>query len=193
MTDYLLFFILVLGINLLPAFGPPTWSIIVLYGLNSHLRLPMLVALGAIAAASGRFLLAHAFRHFAGRFPEKTRDNLAAARRVLEQRKRNGVIALALFAISPLPSAQLFEAAGLTRVNLTGFTAAFFGGRLLSYSIYAYSARGIGQSSLGEAFRRELTSPLAIAVQLAMIGLLVLLARFDWAGWLARRGVAGKA
>ena len=39
MTDYLMLFALVLGVNLLPAFGPPTWSIIVLFGLNSDMPL----------------------------------------------------------------------------------------------------------------------------------------------------------
>lgn len=39
MTSCLILFLVVLGINLLPAFGPPTWSIIVFYGLNSDLPL----------------------------------------------------------------------------------------------------------------------------------------------------------
>ena len=44
--------------GLLPAFAPPTWSVIVLYGLNSDLPLPGIVATGALAAACGRFALA---------------------------------------------------------------------------------------------------------------------------------------
>jgi hypothetical protein len=50
---------------------------------------------------------------------------------------RGGLIAsFALFAVAPLPSAQLFEAVGLARVRLGGLFAAFFVGRLASYSIY---------------------------------------------------------
>src|SRR5205823_5060030 len=78
-TDYLIFFLIVLGVNLMPAFGPPTWSIIILYGLNTKLPVPALVLSGALAAASGRFLLAHAFRLLADRLPEKTKRNLTAA------------------------------------------------------------------------------------------------------------------
>ena len=58
---------------------------------------------------------------------------------------------------------------------------AFFAGRLISYSIYGATAKGIGTSSLGDAFRHELTSPLGIGLQLLMIGLLVALAQVDWA------------
>lgn len=35
-TDYLILFAIVLGVNMMPAFGPPTWSVIVLYGLNTN-------------------------------------------------------------------------------------------------------------------------------------------------------------
>lgn len=33
-SDYLLLFVIVPGVNLMPAFGPPTWTILVLYSLN---------------------------------------------------------------------------------------------------------------------------------------------------------------
>jgi len=41
MSAYLLLFAIVLGVNLLPAFGPPTWSIVALYGLDTNLSLPV--------------------------------------------------------------------------------------------------------------------------------------------------------
>ncbi len=186
MADYLIFFAIVLGINLLPAFGPPTWSIIVLYGLNTRLPVSGLVLTGALAAASGRFLLAHAFRLLAIHLPTKTRRNLAAARELLLHRKRNAVLGLALFAISPLPSAQLFEAAGLAKVRLLPFTVAFFAGRVVSYSIYAVSAQHLQETSLGDVLRRNLTSPLGIALQLAMLGGIVALTQIDWGRYFKR-------
>jgi uncharacterized membrane protein YdjX (TVP38/TMEM64 family) len=187
LADCAILFAIVLGVNLLPAFGPPTWSVIVLYGLNSHLPWPALVLTAAVAAALGRFLLAYAFRLLAGRLSAKTRDNLKAARTALEKNRRNAILALGLFALSPLPSAQLFEAAGLAGVRLLGFTAAFFAGRLVSYSIYAFTAHEIGRSSLGDAFRESLTSPVGLAIQIVMIGLVVALARIDWAKRLGRK------
>jgi hypothetical protein len=89
-------------------------------------------------------------------------------------------LGLGLFALSPLPSAQLFEAAGLARVRLLGFTAAFFAGRLISYSAYALTAKGIQRTTMGGVFRHALTSPLGIALQVAMIALLVALVQVDW-------------
>ena len=187
MTGYLILFVIVLGLNLMPAFGPPTWAVLVLYGLRSDLEPVPMILTAALAAALGRFGLASAFRLLGTRLSDKTRGNLAAAREALERRRRNAILALGLFALSPVPSAQLFEAAGLAGVRLLPFTLAFFLGRTISYSIYVFTAQEVRESSLGKAFERELTSPAAIAIQVAMIGLLVLFARLDWAKWLGRR------
>lgn len=184
MTAYLLLFAIVLAVNLMPAFGPPTWSIIVLYGLSSDVPLPGIVLTGAVAAALGRYGLAMGFRWLRRFASDKTRRNLEAAKAALEKNKRRGVMALALFALSPVPSAQLFEAAGLTGTRLLPFTLAFFAGRLVSYSIYAATAGVIEHYTLGDAFRESLTSPLGIAAQVVMLAALVALAKVDWAGWL---------
>lgn len=187
MTEYLILFAIVLGVNLLPAFGPPTWSIIVLFGFNSDLPVPAIVLTGAVAAALGRFGLAHGTRLFRSWLSDKTRRNLAAAKEALEQNRRRGVLALGLFALSPVPSAQLFEAAGLAGVRLLPFTLAFFAGRLVSYSIYAGSAKAVENLTLGDTFREALTSPLGIGLQVVMLAGLVALARIDWAALLAKK------
>lgn len=165
----------------MPAFGPPTWSIIVLFGLGTQMPTPAIILTGALAAASGRFLLALGFRLLGNRVSVRTRRNLAAARGALERNKRGGLVALALFALSPVPSAQLFEAAGLARVRLVGFTIAFFAGRIISYSIYAFTAKSIQKSSMGDVLLDAFTSPASIVIQILMIVALVGLTRIDWA------------
>lgn len=180
LSDYLILFAIVLGVNLMPAFGPPTWTIIVAYGLSTHMPLAALVVIGAIAAALGRFLLAYGFGHLRKFIPARAKKNLEAAGKAIERRKHHSILALSLFALSPLPSAQLFEAAGLVRVRLAKFTAAFFAGRLISYAIYGAMAKGIEGTTVGGAFRHALVSPLGIGLQILMIALLVFLTRIDW-------------
>jgi uncharacterized membrane protein YdjX (TVP38/TMEM64 family) len=187
MQDYLLLALIVFGVNLLPAFGPPTWTILVVYRLNTDMPTWHLVLIGAGAAACGRLVLAYAFRFFGRHLSEKSRANLEAARHALEQRKRNTILALGLFALSPIPSAQLFEAAGLAGMRLVGFTAAFFAGRLVSYTIYAYTAGKLRETSLGEALKGGFTNPWLIGLQVALIAALVLMTRIDWEKLLRRR------
>ena len=176
----------IFGVNLLPAFGPPTWAVLVFFRLNSELPAVPLVLLGAVAAASGRLVLAATVRRFRSRFTVERRENLEAAEEMLVGSRGKALAGLGLFALSPVPSAQLFVAAGLLTVPLVPLTAAFFAGRLVSYSLYVGAATAAGDtlgSVLGDAFG----SPIGIALQVGMLAGLVLLLHFDWAGALRRR------
>jgi membrane protein YqaA with SNARE-associated domain len=177
---YVLLALAVFGVNLLPAFGPPTWAVLVLFDLHGDYWLPALVLLGAVCAAGGRLLLAQATRRLGRRLPQRWRGNLEAAGvRVAEHRGRS-LAGLALFAVSPLPSAQLFEAAGLMTVRLLPLTAAFFVGRTVSYTVYASTAHAVSNTDTGQVLLSSLTSPWGVALQVAMIVGVVLLGRVDW-------------
>ena len=185
--QYLALFAIVFGVNLLPAFGPPTWAVLVFARLHWHLNPIALVLLGAVAAMSGRYLLALGARHFRGRMPARLRDNLEAARMLLE-RKRAGAIALfGVFVVSPLPSAQLFIAAGLLDLPLGLLTLAFFLGRLVSYSIYVAVAT-LADKQFGDVVGQVFGSPWSIALQ---IGLLVAVCFLPFVNW--RRFLDGSA
>ena len=186
MTGYLLAALCIFGVNLLPAFGPPTWAVLVFFRLNSDLAAVPLVLLGALAAAVGRLALATASRRFRGRFSPERLRSLEAAEEVLAGSRGKAVAGLGLFALSPVPSAQLFVAAGLLRVPLIPLTAAFFAGRLVSYSLYV-GAASAARESLGSVMTDAFASPIGVAVQLVMVLLLVLLVRVDWAKVLASR------
>ena len=177
--DYAAAFAVVFGVNLLPAFGPPTWAVMVFFRLTYGLAAVPLVLGGALAAATGRFVLASVTRRLRGRFPAERRANLAAAEQALTDSRGKAFAGLGLFALSPVPSAQLFVAAGLLTVPLVPLTAAFFAGRLVSYSIYV-GAASAAEASLGDVFGDAIASPAGIVLQLLMLGLLVLLYRADW-------------
>lgn len=191
-TDYALALGVVFAVNLLPAFGPPTWSVLVFFYLTFSLDPVVLVLGGALAAASGRFLLATGARRFRGRFDEERIANLAAIEEALTRGRARTGGALLLFALSPVPSAQLFVGAGLLTVPLLPLTAAFFCGRLVSYALYVGAATAAGES-LGAVIGDSFTSPLGIALQLLMLAALVLLVRVDWVRVLGRRAARDEA
>jgi|tagenome__1003787_1003787.scaffolds.fasta_scaffold20950495_5 membrane protein YqaA with SNARE-associated domain len=184
MGEVALLFLIVFAIHLAPAFTPPTWPVIALYALNTQLPMPLLVVTAAAAAALGRYVLGWATNLFEHRFPARLRNNLEAAGELIERRPANRAIGLALFVFAPVPSAQLFEAAGLIGVRLWPCALAFFIGRLGYYSLYAFTARQLQASSLLDDFRDQLTSPAGIALQLLVITGMILLMRVDWTRWL---------
>jgi membrane protein YqaA with SNARE-associated domain len=177
---YLLLAAAVFGINLLPAFGPPTWAVLVLFHLNGDYWLPGLVLVGAVCAASGRLVLALVTRRVGKRLPERWRTNAEAAGERLAENRGRSLAGLALFAVSPVPSAQLFEAAGLMSVRLLPLTAAFFAGRTVSYTVYSKTADTLSETDTGETLLANITSPWGVALQVTMLVGIVLLGRVDW-------------
>ena len=179
MGPYALAALVVFGVNLLPAFGPPTWAVLVVVKVRYDLDTAPLVLLGGMAAASGRLALGCAAARLHSCLSESRRRNLKAAADALAVNKRRGIAALALFAVSPVPSAQLFLAAGLLRLRLVPLTAAFFAGRLVSYAIYV-TAASAASATLRYVLDKSFGSPLGIALQVAMLAAVVALTRVDW-------------
>ena len=180
MGDVLLMLGVVFAVNLVPAFAPPTWTVLVFFLLRYDIPEPVLVLGGAAAAACGRFALATLSRRFGRLLPERKRADLMAVGERLE-RPRSRLALLAIFVVSPLPSAQLFVAAGLTpNLSLPPLTAAFFCGRLVSYSLYVGGA-SVAQRSLEGLLDEGISSPWAIALQLGMLALLGAFLLVPWA------------
>jgi hypothetical protein len=102
------------------------------------------------------------------RLSARRRAGIDRTQRALTANRPRTAAGLGLFALSPVPSGQLFVAAGLMTVPLLPLTAAFFAGRLVSYSIYV-SAATIAERNLGEIALDALTSPLGMALQIAML------------------------
>lgn len=181
MLTFLALIAIVIFINALPAFAPPTWTVLVFFEIHYGLNAVGLVITGVFAATVGRAILALYFRKFADVIPTQFSKNMVEAGRQLENRANAKYTLLGLFFLSPLSSAQLFEAAGLMKtVALKPLLIAFAAGRAISYTGYVAGAHALGDSSIGTVVISHLKSPWAIALQFIMIAGLVALGMIDW-------------
>src|SRR6185295_174376 len=105
--------------------------------------------------------------------------------RALTKSRARKWTALGVFAFSPIPSAQLFVAAGLMKVRLLPLTLGFFAGRLCSYAIYAMLAKEVDKRTDGGVIA-AMTSPLWIGIELVGLAALVAFLRIDWGRVAAR-------
>src|ERR1019366_4318682 len=176
---YLILGLLVFGVTLLPAFGPPTWSLLVFARLRWHFDPVLLVSLGALGSSAGRLLLGLGFRKLRFHFPARYRANLESLETRLVERRGQAVALAALFVLSPLPSAQLFCAAGLLDLRIVPLTLAFFVGRLVTYSIYVATAVVV-DAKLGSLLSQVWGSPWSIALQVLLLLALALLPLVPW-------------
>ena len=180
MNDIIALAGIVLFFNLMPAFAPPTWAALVLFSLNTELHPIVIVAVVAIFAGTGRYLLARATGLFRNRISKKSLSNLEAAQTLLTENTSRKLLTIGMFVISPLPSAQLFEAAGLMGVRLLPLTIAFFSGRIITYNFYVFGASELKAHGIGDLITKEFTSVWAILFQVVMIASVVLITRIDW-------------
>jgi len=173
--------------NLLPAFAPPTWAILVFFALKHDLQPTVLVPLGVIGATSGRAVLAYTFRAIRQWLPKGYVANMEAIGLYITGHSGRAYGLMTLFFISPISSAQLFEGAGIIKsIKLKPLLLVFAGGRLISYSLYVSSAHALQATSVGQLITKDMTSPKAIAVQALLVLGLVALGNVKWAKILKR-------
>lgn len=135
-VDYLILFGVVLVVGLIPAFGPPSLVFAIYSYHKYHLVFWAVVLVTALATTLGRLLLAAVMRMSTNKIPSRYLQNLEYSKQLILRRENAARFGVGLFLLSPLPSAQLFEAAGLLDVKLLPLGVAFFAGRIISLSLY---------------------------------------------------------
>ena len=179
-------------INLVPAFMPPTWSVLAFFLIQFDLPLIPLALGGAVAATAGRVALALGTRLLGPRvLPADVRQNLRDLGAYLRTHNRWIAPAVLVYSFGPIPSNQLFMAAGLAHVDLRVVAGSFFAGRVVSYTLFAHAADR-AMSSITDVFAKTFTQPQLLALELSSLGVLVLIAKIPWGRLLGvRRGAEG--
>ncbi|HZQ38462.1 MAG TPA: hypothetical protein VFD32_21225 [Dehalococcoidia bacterium] len=172
-----------LVVNVVPAFMPPTWSVLAIFHVTAHPPLLLLTLGGAVVSAIGRAGLTLLCRRFRGRLPERDRRNADALSDFLNRHRRWRDVIVFGYCLGPFPSNPLFIAAGVGRMSLLPIAVAFFLSRAISYTFWVWTAGAVSQN-LGSLFLHELTSWQAIVLQVAALASVVVLLRLPWARWL---------
>ncbi len=184
MVTLAVLFVVILLLNLMPAFAPPTWMAMSWVGFNVPEGNPLLFAVVAAGAATtGRLILASFARVVArGRFMrESDRENIEVVKAWLEKRKTLTVSAFFLYALSPFPSNYLFIAYGLSGLPLAVIGVAFFIGRTASYAVWAFLGRFASAHLDPESqFEGHYLGAYFVLSQLALLGVVYLLMKLDW-------------
>lgn len=179
-----LLFALIFGLNLIPAFAPPTWMALAFVGFQYHDTSALLLAgVGATAATLGRLTLA-SLSHVLIRqklLSDAHRANIDVIKDRLERRTTLTIGLFLFYAFSPLPSNFLFIAYGLTGLPLLRVALPFFIGRLASYGFFIAGGKAVGQ-------RFEIDSVVSgayalawfLGTQLLILGALYCFTRVDW-------------
>ena len=168
--------------NLVPYFMPPTWAVVTFFLIAFSLPVWPLAIGCAFASTAGRcglyYLSARLGRQL---LSDQKQRNVAALGNWLNQRPGwRGVVDVLIYSLGPIPSNDLFIAAGLSRATLWPVALGFLPGRMVSYPLLALTAKG-ANDQLGGILTRQWHDPKWLALELLSIAGIWLFSRIDWA------------
>ncbi|TAK63498.1 MAG: hypothetical protein EPO22_06545 [Dehalococcoidia bacterium] len=176
---------LAFAINLAPAFMPSTWMVMAFFYIRFDLPLLVLTLGSAVASALGRMVLAWESHAFSRRFMPGQRQDLDELGAFLDEHRQVIGPAVFLYALSPLPTNNLFIAAGMTGVSMTAVVAGFVASRMIANTFWVWTTHK-AFDSLGSLFTDAMTGPIGITLEIAGLVAVVLTFRLPWARWLRR-------
>jgi hypothetical protein len=172
-------------INLVPAFMPASWMVMAFFYIKFGLPLLILTIGGAVVSALGRWLLARASGSFRRRFMHDKESDLVELGRFLDRHRRiTGPVTFA-YTLTPLPTNNLFVAAGRVGVNMGWVLAGFTPGRILANTFWVWTTDRVF-NSFGDVIATTIDGKWAIALQVVGAITVVLLFKVRWARWLRR-------
>lgn len=179
-AEYLILASLVLGMNVFPILMPPTWTILAFFSVKYHLWLLPTVLTGASFATFGRVILATISKLFFRRFlSKKSQENYASLGEYFNTHKKVSIPLVITYMFFPIPSNDIFIAAGLAKANIKILSAAFFVGRLMSYSFWI-SASAHFSKNIEEIFNLHFSKTNTFLFELGGLLILYIIGKIAW-------------
>ena len=180
---FVIIFVVVLALNVIPVFAPPTWTVLSLIQIRFSSNVVLLAIVGAVAATIGRMVLAKLSTLIVRQkiLSQSTKQNIDALKARLERNQKLTFSIFLFYAFSPLPSNHLFIAYGLTGLELKPIAIPFLIGRTLSYGFWAFTASSVAQMLDYESINaRSFFSYYLVASQLFGLLIIYVFTRIDW-------------
>jgi hypothetical protein len=186
---YLGVFLLVLGINVVPFFMPPTWIVLstFVFLFPEHFNPFLLALVGAFASTFGRVVLCRigvASRRWMGEDRKRSMDRAGQA---LRSKKYGGFLLTFLYALSPLPSNAYFITMGTMQCHFFTIFLGFWLGRLISYSV-SVNVANVAFSSLSNVLASQIQA--VILVDALAILALIVFTFIDWEKLIQERRIS---
>ena len=186
--DAILWFVAALAIvfliNLSPAFMPSTWMVLAFFYIKFGLPLVPLALAGAIVSGLGRLCLARG-SDFVTRTFFKSKERDLRSLGDLLNKKANVLPAIVFFyALTPLPTNNLFIAAGMVKADMKRVLVGFWAARIPADLFWIWTGNATFGSLKGVLEKGG--SLTGIVLQLGALTSVLLLYVLPWGRWLSR-------
>ena len=142
LMPYLWVFLAALAVDLVPVFGPPAWTVMVLLQVKFDLNPWLVLAVGVPGSVLGRYVLSLYSPWLSKKVIKRRKtDELEFVGRKLTQKRWQSWTFVFLYSVSPLPTTPLFSAAGLAKIGPLQIIPPFFVGKLISDAVMLLAGR----------------------------------------------------
>jgi membrane protein DedA with SNARE-associated domain len=179
MWAYLGVFLGALGVDLIPIFAPPAWTIMVFLLVKFDLNPWIVLVIGVLGSTIGRYIFSLYIPKVSSKLIKRSKhEDLEFVGEKLEGKLWTALTFVFIYSLTPLSTTALFTAAGIAKVNPVRTLPPFFAGKIVSNGIMI--ATGSYLASSAGSLKESLLSPKSIIVLL--LGLIVLggLLFLDW-------------
>ena len=176
---YPVVFLAALGVDLIPVFAPPAWTVMVVLLAKFDLDPWIVLFAGVTGSALGRYIFSLYIPKVSGKLIKRRKDQeLEFVGKKLAQSRWKTWSFVFLYTLTPLSTSALFTAAGMAKIHPMQTVPPFFAGKLLSDGLMI--AMGKHLSANAGDFWHSLISPQGIVTM--VLGLVVIggLLFIDW-------------
>jgi membrane protein DedA with SNARE-associated domain len=179
MWPYVLVFLAALGVDTIPIFAPPAWTLLVFLLITFRLNPWAVVAIGVTGSTIGRYVLSRYIPKLSSTVINRREDeNL---RYIGERLGRTGWAAalfIFLYTLTPLSTTALFTAVGIARVSPWHILPPFFFGRLITDGVMVYTGK-YAVGNVSDVFHGQVSARTVITLVVAFLILAIFLF-LDW-------------
>jgi membrane protein DedA with SNARE-associated domain len=179
MWMYPVVFLAALGVDLIPVFAPPAWTVMMFLLVKFDLNPWAVLFAGVTGSALGRYIFSLYIPKVSGKLIKRRKDQeLEFVGKKLAQSRWKTWTFVFLYTMTPLSTTALFTAAGMAKIHPMQTVPPFFVGKLLSDGLLILMGKHLS-SNAGD-FWKSLLSPKGIVTM--VLGLVVLggLLFIDW-------------
>jgi len=179
-VHYIILGLIVLAINIVPAFMPSTWMILSFFYVHYHLEFLPTIFIGVILATIGRIILAVLAKDYIEPIlPKKEQENMINLGKIFSLNRNFTFLSILGYTFLPIPSNQLFIAAGLAKADLSLLALSFFIGRTISYSFWVNLSKNMNENIEG-AFISHFSKKEMFLVEILGFVILYLISKINW-------------
>jgi membrane protein YqaA with SNARE-associated domain len=179
-VHYIILGLIVLAINIVPAFMPSTWMILSFFYIHYHLEFLPTIFIGVTLATIGRIILAILAKDYIEPIlPKKEQENMINLGKIFALNKNFTFLSILGYTFLPIPSNQLFIAAGLAKADLSLIALSFFIGRTISYSFWVNLSRNMNENIEG-TFINHFSNKQMFIVEILGFAILYLISKINW-------------